>query len=214
MNRTLVLPPAQRMYLLAKDRDKHKTHFGFADFFPLDKLKEQQIVDIISMQDFLLLQSGKMLDKTTGKVSWPPNNNRTDWEGASNDEIKLLKEWLRNTTVTPLWTPKCLAAFPATNDPLDIKQLQEIHAELLPLSKNNNAEYLEHPVPVDAPPRERMKENLNGKQELCIYNDEMQAAPTLHFMCYHKMKGANIVSTLFSLSPGRLVSHYQLKCAC
>jgi hypothetical protein len=46
-----------------------------------------------------------------------------------------------------------------------------------------------HPMPVDTPASQRLEETLAGrKQLLCVYNEEMQAAPTVHFMCAHKLK--------------------------
>ena len=47
---------------------------------------------------------------------------------------------------------------------------------------------LANPGPVDATPIERMRENLNGRSELCVYDEAMQNEPVVHFMCYHKMR--------------------------
>lgn len=112
--RTLVLPPEQRMYLLAKNRGKQKTDFSFMDFFPMKELAtENAALHMITMEEFLMREAmtGHLRDKNTGEVSFPPEN-RTDWNG---QDVKILKEWLRNVTHTPLWDPnRCIAAFPAS----------------------------------------------------------------------------------------------------
>jgi hypothetical protein len=43
MGRTLVLPPDQRMYLLAKGRGNQKTDFGFADFFDFQHMASENV---------------------------------------------------------------------------------------------------------------------------------------------------------------------------
>ncbi|GKY94306.1 hypothetical protein MPSEU_000396400 [Mayamaea pseudoterrestris] len=186
--RTLVLPPAQRMYLLAKDRDKHKTEFTFADFFPLEEVsREHAGLDIISMKDFLeeTAMKGTLRNKYTGEVEFPPDNNRTDWDG---QDFTILKVWLRNVTITPLWAPhKCLAAFPAKGGSADVEELMTMQQQIA-ADGQPQQEFVDNPVPVDAAPMERMKENLSGRKELCVYDEEMQKAPVLHFMCSHKLR--------------------------
>jgi len=187
MGRTLVLPPEQRMYLLGKDRGKQNTHFSFGDFFPMDELaRENDGLEMISMKEFLETEAltGNMRDKESGKISFPPEN-RTDWAG---QDVKLLKEWLRNTTHTPLWGPgKCMAAFPASGDHKDIATLEAIKEQILnggQLKEN----FLEDPAPVDSNTMERMRENIAGRNNLCVYDEEMQQERYVHFMCYHKMR--------------------------
>ena len=188
MGRTLVLPPDQRMYLLAKGRGKQKTDFSFADFFPMHQMaQENKGLEIISMQQFLEehAMQGKMRDKNTGQVTFPPDN-RTDWNG---EDVKLLKEWLRNATHTPLWSPgKCMAAFPASGDHKDVEALHEMQRQIHREGGGHYPKFLDDPPPVDAPPIERMRENLAGRTELCVYDEEMQNQPVVHFMCYHKLR--------------------------
>lgn len=186
--RTLVLPPEQRMYLLAKNRGKEKTDFSFADFFPMhDLAKENDGLHMITTEQFLkeVAMTGQMRDKNTGKVSFPPGN-RTDWNG---QDVQVYKEWLRNVTYTPLWSPsRCMAAFPASGNAEDAKILndmqQRIHKEDLTMKDI----ILDPPPAVDGTPLDRMRENLAGRTELCIYDEEMQDALVVHFMCYHKMR--------------------------
>jgi hypothetical protein len=184
--RTLVLPPEQRMYLLRKDTGKQRTHFSFAHFFPMLEIAQEHIgLQVLTMDEFLKAEAmtGNLRDKTTGKVSFPPNN-QTNWDG-SND-VKVLKEWLRNVTHTPLWNPgHCLAAFPASGDIREVENLQNMMQQI---AHTDEEEFLGRPVPVDASTVDRMAENRAGRKELCVYDHEMQQELVVHFMCYHKMR--------------------------
>eukprot|EP00956_Cyclotella_meneghiniana_P004352 scaffold5312_cov71-Cyclotella_meneghiniana.AAC.6 len=191
MGRTLVMPPSQNHYLLRKDRDKFRTHFSFNDFYHFEQVGyEHAGLDIITMQEFLEAEAmtGKLKHKETGEVKFPPGN-RTDWNG---QDPKELKEYLRNVTLTPLdWTPgQCLAAFPSDDG---IEHFDELNSMMEEVKSSKPfprpADFVDKPVPVDAPPLERMKEAVAGQvRKLCIYNKEMQDAPVVHFMCYHKMR--------------------------
>jgi GDP-fucose protein O-fucosyltransferase len=177
--RTLVLPPEQRMYLLQQERGKTKTDFSFVDFFPMHQLAQDGL-KMISMEEFLkrMALTGQLKDKTTSLVSLPPEN-RTNWNG---QDVKLLKEWLRNVTLTPHWSPSdCLAVFPESRSHADSQRLQQM---LHQIAENRVvSEAMDKPLPVDATTRERLQENLNGRRHLCLYDEEMQSAPVVHFMC-------------------------------
>ena len=189
MGRILVMPPSQGMYLLRKDRDKQKVHFSFDDFYHMEQVGfEHAGLDIISMEQFLMTEAmtGNLKNKTTGKVSLPPNN-RTNWDGM---DPKELKEYLRDVALTPLdWTPgSCLAAFPSDDGTEHFDELNEMMADV---TKNFPAwkDFQNKPVPVDASPLERLREAVGGQvRRLCIYDEEMQQAPVVHFMCYHKLR--------------------------
>ena len=205
MGRTLVLPPEQRMYLLGKSSGGQKWKFGFNDFFPMhDLANDNDGLEIITMEQYLQAEAmtGHLRDKNTGEVSFPPDN-RTDWNG---QDFKVLKEWLRNVTYTPIWGPdKCLAAFPASGEHKDVQMLEDMLTKILDDGPPPKQEYIENPVPVDATPIERMKENLANRQKLCVYDEEMQKQPAVHFMCYHKMRVRMLVHfyalyVLFALS--------------
>ena len=67
MGRTLVLPPAQRMYLLpSKDSKKGSRDLEFGDFFPLD----HGDLDVITMDKFLELEA----NRSAGGQLVPPTN--------------------------------------------------------------------------------------------------------------------------------------------
>jgi hypothetical protein len=185
--RTLVLPPEQRMYLLGKDRSKQKSNFGFDDFFPMEELaRENDGLKIISTKEFLEAEAmtGSMRDKNTGKVSFPPGN-RTEWAG---EDIKPLKEWLRNVTHTPLWSPgRCMAAFPASGEHKDVDTLKSIQEQIRKEGRHQE-DFVDDPPPVDGTITERMRESMAGRGELCVYDEEMQKEKYVHFMCYHKLR--------------------------
>ncbi|GAX18597.1 hypothetical protein FisN_10Hh196 [Fistulifera solaris] len=188
MGRTLVLPPEQRMYLLAKNRGQEKTDFSFADFFPMhDLARENDGLHMITTEQFLneVAMTGQLRDKNTGEVSFPPGN-RTDWNG---QDVKIYKEWLRNVTHTPLWSPtQCMAAFPASGNAEDAQMLQDMQRRIHKESLTMRDIILDPPPAVDSSPLDRMRENLADRKELCVYDEEMQGELVVHFMCYHKMR--------------------------
>ncbi|KAL9183369.1 hypothetical protein ACHAXT_005156 [Thalassiosira profunda] len=189
MGRTLVLPPSQGVYLLRKDRDKQRVHFSFEDFYHMEQIGyEHDGLDIIVMDEFLRREAlaGHLRNKTTGAPQFPPDN-RTNWDGM---DVKPLKEYLRDVTLTPLdWNPdRCLAAFPSDAGHEHFQELTDMLAEV---KKNRQGwqKFEDKPVDVDAPAVERLREAVSrGIKQLCIYDEKMQEAPVVHFMCYHKMR--------------------------
>jgi hypothetical protein len=60
-----------------------------------------------------------------------PPNNRTKWNGANDDELNVLQNWLRESSQILRWNPdKCLATFPRSSGPNDMKELEDIYHEL------------------------------------------------------------------------------------
>jgi hypothetical protein len=182
------------MYLLGKGDGKQQKHFSFIDFFPLEELAKEHVgFDIISMRQYLEQEAmtGHMKNKITGLVEFPPGN-RTDWDGCETNDYDKLRNWLRTVTYTPMWNPgQCLPAFPQSGDHKDVQILQDMVQNINDRNQGNKKsmdKFDGHPTPVDAPASQRLEENLAGRKKLCVYDEEMQAAPTLHFMCAHKLK--------------------------
>ena len=185
--RTLVLPTEQRIYLLGQGRGNNnvKTDFSFMDFFPIQELaNDNDGLTIISTEEFLttVAMKGQLKDTNSGLVTYPPEN-RTNWNGV---DVKPLKEYLRNVTFTPLWSPdRCMAVFPATSTMEDQNKLQ-LMLETIQQQKQQPQD-IQYPLPVNTTTMERMQESIVHRKHLCMYDHEMQQAPVLHFMCYHKM---------------------------
>jgi len=202
MGRTLVLPPEQNMYLLGqkhhgKTGEQQRNTFSFQHFFHMEAIHDEHVgLDIVTMQEFLEREalSGKLRDVHTGQVTYPPNN-RTNWDG----ESQTIFQWLRTVTQVVLWIPEdCVAVFPASTDPSALRELEQINSTLFGPSHPTVRweDYVGKPVPVDAPPLERLKEGLAGRKQLCVYGPELQAAPVLHFPVGKPTKGENIDARL------------------
>ena len=188
MGRTLVLPPAQGMYLLSKQKSEHsgqeqRKDFSFADFFDMGSISEEhKALEVITMKQFLEREglTGNLRNLKTGKVEFPPEN-RTDYDGATHFDIsKVLEKYLQQVGMVPPWDPEdCLAAFPASADPQDIQELNTVFKSV-PVFKSYQ-EYVDKPFPVDAPVVDRMKENWADRKGLCIYDKDWQSVQLVHF---------------------------------
>ena len=190
MGRTLVLPPDQRMYLLSRSDQKQRNKFSFHHFFHMESIaNEHPGLDIITMQEFLetVAMKGLLIDETTHQPTFPPNN-RTKWDGGSGDEIQQLNDWLRTTAqVMTKWDPeKCLAVFPKSTDPQDILDLLQIKQDVEKAGGFPTFEaYVGKPHPVNATPKERMMENWAQREELCVYDEDLQSKFLVHFPMEH-----------------------------
>jgi hypothetical protein len=189
--RTLVLPAQQRMYLLGKNKGKQRTEFDFDHFFPIyDMAAENKGLKVISMEEFLqrVALKGKLINKVSGQVGYPPQNNRTNWNGQNGKSMEALKDYLRNHTYTPQWLPgKCMAAFPQNET--SETAVHRLHGYLTDVLANplRNPQ-LDHPPSVtNLSPVDRLRENISHRKQLCIYTPEMQNELVLHFMCSHKL---------------------------
>ena len=190
--RTLVLPPSQQMYLLGD------TTFSFADFFPLHEIADEHPgLDIISMETFLqrAVNTGMLRNKETGKVSYPPQRNRTNWDGDTNGVYNVLNPWLQSVSMNPSWDPdKCVAAFPATANNLDdCDMLQTTFSNIITELRPQIEDYLNMPTPVNASVQDRMSEFMAGRQELCLYDINLQNEELLHFAGKKKLGGRLLV---------------------
>ena len=150
---------------------------------------ENAALDMITMKEFLETEAmtGQLIDRNTGMVSFPPHN-RTDWNGLTGEEYDELREWLRNVALVPQWNPDaCLATFPANGDHKSIEELRQMQQTIHSQGVNSDS-FIGRPVPVDGPAIDRMKENLKGRQELCVYDEAMQQEMVVHFVCAHKLR--------------------------
>ena len=189
MGRILVLPPVQSMYLLNKHSNKKKNLFTFHDFFHLQSVaQEHPAVDIISFEEFLKREglSGHLRNKHTGKVEWPPQNNRTNWDSDKRSRGFPLWDWLRNVTTNPIWFfDDCVVALPNTTGPEGhgrmLEYIQPIKQESIP-NHIRMKQYDHRPTPVDASPKDRLREMLAHRKDLCVYGDVMQNARVFHLM--------------------------------
>jgi hypothetical protein len=140
-------------------------------------------------------------------VQFPPGN-RTDWDEINDQDYNLLRAYLRNVSVTARWQPgSCLPAFPSSANHQDIDILQG----LLLRAKANQEQQQDHHSPpatkydnyndnntstettgifqVDDPdPLPRLQDTLAGRKELCLYNEELQREPIIHFQMNHQEK--------------------------
>ena len=113
--------------------------------------------------------------------------------GADRRGANELKNWLRSSAEIVRWNPEnCVAAFPRSNKPEDMEELAAIKTRIERSGGFPKFEtYIGKPTPVDASAEERLKENWAGREELCLYNEEMQQTPWVHFTMQHKGEFAN-----------------------
>ena len=155
--------------------------------------EEHAGLDVITMEEYLKSQAmtGQLRDKNTGEVKFPPGN-RTNWDGMEAKAYEQLRGYLRDVTNTPIWKPgDCLPAFPQSGDHRDVQALQNMVHKIVNTHEGVRgweSKFDGNPVPVDASAHERLEENLAGRKKLCVYDEELQAAKTLHFQCNHKIK--------------------------
>jgi hypothetical protein len=152
----------------------------------------RQGFDVITMKEFLEREAmtGNLRDRSSGQATYPPLN-RTDWDGLS--EVAPVFEWLRNASVTPMWSAECVVPFPARRrggrnqgggrEPEDgeawVRQLQR---QLDTTSEQQEQEWLANPAPppADADPWTRMTQILAGRRKLCPYGDELRQERVVH----------------------------------
>ena len=183
--RTLVLPPEKEFYLLKKktthdDGQQQRSHFGFNHFFHMEAIhNEHPGLDIITMQEYLEREAGNFRD-VDGNVLEPPGG-RTQWDGASTDEINKLFRWLAQVSYVANWNPDhCLATFPSSPQRKDVQELQRIES-IVQKEQPNWEDYVGKPVDVNASTLDRLRENWAQREKLCIYDETMQPAAHLHF---------------------------------
>lgn len=100
----------------------------------------------------------------------------------------MLRGYLRNVSNTLRWQPaNCLSAFPSSGKHQDVEILQGLVQELQ--SKTNKKSDGTNLFKVNNPdPIERLKDNLAGRKQLCVYDENIQKEKVVHFQCNHKEK--------------------------
>ena len=170
MGRTLVLPPRHRV-------SNFGTAIEYHELFTLDLLEKETQTRVISMEDFLRQEglSGRLRNKETGHVEFPPGN-RTNWD--RGEDAHQLFDWLRTVTLTPIWFPDvCYATFPAGGpngtDDVFRRAMDKINntTNVKPVAARHNGTL-----------EERMREMHVKRQNLCTYDRAMQEAPVVHIM--------------------------------
>lgn len=187
MGRTLVMPPAQGMYLLQKNDNKQKNQFSFADFFHFESVAAEHTgVEIISFEKFLKreIMTGNIPSPKTGVAQFPPGN-RTNWEGMSRQEAKQFDQYTRHIGVAPKWPfDDCMVGFPAKPDDKTgpVRLMAMLNAVKQTPFNERKMKFFDNPAPVDAPPLERLRERLAHRNNLCVYHKNHQDAPIIHLM--------------------------------
>eukprot|EP00980_Cylindrotheca_fusiformis_P004071 scaffold880_cov132-Cylindrotheca_fusiformis.AAC.67 len=183
MGRTLVLPPAQELHMLSSSDDEQKNEFSFNDFFPMESISsEHKGFSIIPMEEYLnLFLEGKLKHPHTGESIFPPGN-RTNWDGCNRKELKVLHTWLRESSKRlAVNHDDCLLSFPRSSDPKAMEELEHIQDEIKAEGFPKPEEFVGKPTPVDAPPKDRLRENLASRKKLCLYDRELQESTLVHF---------------------------------
>jgi hypothetical protein len=185
MGRTIVLPPEQPMYLWNKKKNKEKkqkNRFSFQDFYHLKEIEaEHPAVRIITMDQFLKQadEEGMFKDRQSGeKLQIPKPEGTQSWDEAQGEELDELYTWLsKNAFHLSGWdSNSCYAFWPQATDP-NSTSLERIQKMMEFDPKPTRAQFVGHPVPVNASAKERLKEHINdGGRALCHYNQTMQDA--------------------------------------
>merc|ERR1712008_67025 len=134
------------------------------------------------MSEFLerVAMNGKLIDRRTGQVSYPPGN-RTDWNKVDGNILGQLWTYLREAAYNEMCDPsQSIAFFPKKVDPSQTAK-QRINKLFHAQVGTNSDEFINHPVAVNASVDERLREHMAGRGKLCLYNETMQDAPDIHF---------------------------------
>lgn len=197
MGRTLVMPPAQTLLNLNDTEKNQKSAFTFTDFFHFDSIEREHAgLEIIGFEEFLKreVMTGNIRNKTTGEPIFPPGN-RTNWDGVAHpltknrdaqQEAMALKSFSRELGFASPWHyDDCMAGFPSKpNDVSGEKRMNKMVANVTSIvgGKRIYEMFINKPVPVDAAPVDRLRENLADRKRLCVYTPELQKEKVFHLM--------------------------------
>jgi len=194
--RTLVIPNEKKITQIKQKKHAYKKgeeqqyKFSFQDFFHLDAIsREHSGLKIITIGEFLKKQAvaGKLYNKYTDKVAYPPGNFTIFDKGVDFDWYPLYY-YLRSVGVTPKWNPnECFLAIPSSPGQEAIDIINSTWHSLYNGSAIINGtdgwfrkDYINNPIPVNSNMKERMREMVGDRDEICIYDTEMQDAKLLH----------------------------------
>uniref|UniRef100_A0A7S4ACZ5 O-fucosyltransferase family protein n=1 Tax=Pseudo-nitzschia australis TaxID=44445 RepID=A0A7S4ACZ5_9STRA len=198
--RTLVMPPQKKMYLLGAQKGGQKHHFNFVDFFPIERMAtDNKAFEVVSMQEYLEEEAlkGKLVNKETGKVEFPPGN-RTDWDGIDQKDYDDLRFYLRSVSHTLEWRPsKCLPAFPSSGNHEDVEILQKLAGTVTKLGSHHHIDGTELFKVDDPNPLSRLEDTLSGRKKLCVYDEGDQNEKVVHFQMNHK-EGLRLLTHFYS----------------
>lgn len=167
-NRILVLPPAfQYPHFILTGQP-----YQFTDFFDLTK------VETIEFSDYL---ETILLPNFPNES--PPNNRTRFLDGRSNE----LFDWVESILPSITWQRnQCVVGFPDSRR--NLSQVEAIFDEILRHDESDKVSprikplrYFASPVPVDGSARDRLEELQAGRTQLCVYDEELQQAPSIYY---------------------------------
>jgi len=156
------------------------------DFFHLHTLqKEMKGVNIITMEEFLKREatSGHFTRYASDEKMLPPHNE-TVWDYGRGPPQEQLWDYLRTVGYrAEAWSNDCVGAFPsdAGGNSILVEMMEGILNRSDGRELPTHLDYQGRSVPYSAPPNERLREMLAGRDRLCLYSDEMQDAALVHF---------------------------------
>eukprot|EP00980_Cylindrotheca_fusiformis_P026788 scaffold17468_cov106-Cylindrotheca_fusiformis.AAC.4 len=206
--RVLVLPPSQHMYrksanslIVRKGMNCILTSKGLCflhwdtslAFSAWENIAEEHPgLEVITTKQFLEQTYGKVHDKETNEITYPPLN-RTDWDGDTSGTNTQLGPWLRKIAYNADWNPDdCVAAFPKSTSIEDEQLITTIFDELK--GENINIEhFVNQPTPVNGTTKDRMAEFIAKRSKLCLYDHKIQQEPILHFAGKRNLAGGRLL---------------------
>ena len=182
----MVLPNEKRIHQIdEKGISGDQRHvFGFQDFFHVHAMSTEHAgLNIITMEEFLEREAltGKLRNVDTGEVEFPPHNITRFESGRDYNWLPLYK-YLRSVGHTPEWYPNdCALAIPSSTDPESVLELNKtFHTIMNNGTQPELGDFINNPTPVNGSLADRMREMLADREELCIYDIELQKKKLLH----------------------------------
>jgi hypothetical protein len=193
--RTLVIPPRRGINHLALSPNlTHQRYFTIDDVFDLPKIAGlyPKALKYMPFKQFMKehFLGGRVRD-SEGKPIFPPEN-RTNWESLSWWSGKYhFDKWLRESGMTsPRWGAEyCLLALPKdcgeSNVDRFLQWAQQVRTVPFP---SRRLSFLNHPIPVNAEPRDRLEELLATRETLCVYDAYHQSSTYFHLQDEEKYR--------------------------